>query len=68
MPTVAHLTADDREQLAARGISGEELLRQLELLRRPARYARLERACTPGDGIERLEPADFPELLARHER
>ena len=52
----------DLHALADRGIEPTEAQRQLELLRRPRRYVRLLRPCTPGDGIERIPPDDLPAL------
>jgi Domain of unknown function (DUF4301) len=49
-------TDDDRRTLAAHGIPLEEAERQLAVLRGPPPRVRLERACTLGDGIERLVP------------
>jgi uncharacterized protein (DUF1778 family) len=51
-------TEADRALLRERGISEQEAERQLALLRTPPAPARLERAATLGDGIERLEPLD----------
>jgi hypothetical protein len=62
------LTDSDRRQLAARGIAPAEAERQLELLARPAAWAALERPCTVGDGIDRLEPVAIEPLLERHAR
>ena len=45
----------DLNELAARGISRDEAMRQLQLLRQPPRSIRLIRPCTIGDGIIRLE-------------
>jgi hypothetical protein len=64
----AALTDSDRHQLAARGIAPAEAERQLELLSRPAASAALERPCTVGDGIDRLDPAAIEPLLQRHAR
>ncbi len=48
------LTDHDQRQLAAQGISGREAERQLALLAHPPGFARLDRPCTPGDGIVQL--------------
>ncbi len=56
----------DLARLAARGITPEEATRQLEVMARPAAWARLERPCTVGDGIERLDEARVDALLAVH--
>jgi hypothetical protein len=59
-------TDADRRQLAARGLTEQEARRQLELLDRPPRHARLVRPALVGDGIRRLEPAEAAELRAAH--
>jgi hypothetical protein len=59
-------TPDDLRQLAARGVPEAEAARQLAILAAPPAHARLERPCTPGDGIERLDGARVDALLARH--
>jgi hypothetical protein len=61
------LGAADLAELRERGISAEEAGRQLALLRRPPAWVRLDRPCTPGDGIETVAPREVPDLLARHE-
>jgi len=63
----ADLTEDDRRQITAHGLSEQEVLRQIALLRNPPPPARLLRPATPGDGIARLEPARHPGLVARWE-
>ena len=60
--------SNDLAQLAARSIAPAEAERQLALLARPAAWAVLERACTPGDGIEQLSEARIELLLATHAR
>ena len=61
------LTEGDRRQIAAHGMSEEEVLRQIAIFRNPPPTARLLRPAIPGDGIARLEPARHPGLLARWE-
>jgi len=56
----------DERQLQERGLSVEEASRQLELFRRPPQFIRLERACTLGDGIERIAEEAKPQLRALH--
>jgi hypothetical protein len=56
----------DLQALAERGISIEEATRQIQTLRRPACWTRLDRPCTVGDGIRRLDQADHADLLAAH--
>ena len=62
------LTNTDLKQLEARGIDRAEANRQLDLLRRAPAPTRLDRACTVGDGIERLDADMQPELLAAARR
>lgn len=57
-------TDEDRAQLEARGVSLDEARRQLALLASPPPALRIDRPCTTGDGIERLDPARFAELGA----
>ncbi|MEY4070404.1 MAG: hypothetical protein RL721_1018, partial [Candidatus Eisenbacteria bacterium] len=58
----------DLSQLAERGITAAEAERQLEVMSRPAAWAVLERPCTPGDGIERLDETRIEALLEEHAR
>ena len=62
------LDADDRQQIAAHGLTLEEVSRQLELYRRPASYTRLRKPCLRGDGIRALSAdacARYAELFDR---
>jgi hypothetical protein len=59
------LTADDRRQIAAHGLTETEVLRQLALFREPPPPARLLRPAVPGDGVVRLAPARHAGLLDR---
>jgi hypothetical protein len=59
---------NDLAQLAAHGIAPEEAERQLDLLARPAAWVTLERPCTAGDGIERLDAGRVEALLETHAR
>ena len=61
-----NLTDADRGQLDARGISPEELERQLSLFRKPRQFARLVRPCTVDDGIRRIREDEAEELLTLH--
>ncbi len=60
------LRPHDASTLAARGLTADEARRQLRLLADPPGFARLERPCTPGDGIVRLAPERISALLAGH--
>lgn len=59
-------TDADLRDLDERGIGAAEAERQLDSLRSPSRYVRLVRACTVGDGIERIAPDGFARLHAAH--
>jgi len=61
------LSAKDREQLAARGISEEQLQEQLKIHRAGISYARLDRPVSVGDGLLSLPENMLPGLseLAR---
>ncbi|MEQ1896056.1 MAG: DUF4301 family protein [Vicinamibacterales bacterium] len=59
------LTSADLAQLATRGLTPEAVAAQLHQLRHPPRPISLDRPCTVGDGIIRLEPALHPRLLDR---
>lgn len=56
------LKASDIEDLKKRGISEEDVERQLENFRRGFPYARLARAATQGDGITQLTKKQLVEL------
>ena len=57
------LTTSDLAQLDARGITRDEAMRQLQLLREPPASTWLERPCTIGDGIVQLDTQMQPALL-----
>ena len=59
-------TQADESQLAERGLDPGEAARQLAVLAAPPVHAHLDRPCTIGDGIVRLEPERLEALLARH--
>ncbi|MFQ5599827.1 MAG: DUF4301 family protein [Candidatus Krumholzibacteriia bacterium] len=50
-----------------RGISVEEIQRQLRLFERPPAYLQLERACAPGDGIRQLTQAERATCMAAYD-
>lgn len=61
-------TASDVQQIEEHGLSVREVLRQLELFRRPPAYLKLHRPCTVGDGIRVLtedEAQYFSSLFER---
>jgi hypothetical protein len=57
-------TNTDLRQLEARGISQGEAERQLRLLREAPPATQLDRPCTIGDGIVRLDSAQHADLIA----
>src|SRR3712207_4430571 len=59
---VAELATRDWEQISALGIGAERIISQLEILRGGPVYAKLARACSVGDGISRVSPADAGSL------
>lgn len=61
------LTAADLDQVRARGLTLEEASRQLDLLHHPPSPIRLHAPCVAGDGIDRIEEAELPDLLRSHE-
>jgi len=67
---VSDSTLSDAEQreVVAHGLSVEDAARQLVLYADPPAYARLIRACTPGDGIVRFDQAQAEQLEARFEQ
>jgi hypothetical protein len=58
-------SAADRRQLESLGIDPQRAARQLELLRAGQAWSRLERPCTPGDGILRIND-DYHATLDRY--
>lgn len=68
MRTSAGLTAEDREAVGARGMDPADVEAQLALLAEPPGFARLERPCTVGDGIERVAEEREGELIALAEQ
>lgn len=57
-------TPRDRELLRSHGLDEAKALADLETFRRGQRYAELDRACAPGDGLVALDP-DEQEALIR---
>lgn len=58
------LTAEDRRAIEARGMDPADVEAQLALLADPPGFARLDRPCTVGDGIERVGEECERRLLA----
>ncbi|MDH3997402.1 MAG: DUF4301 family protein [Desulfuromonadales bacterium] len=57
------LSDDDKQQLVERGIPLSRFNKQLEQLRAGAAWLKLERPCTPNDGILQIDPAEHPSLI-----
>ncbi len=60
------LSNEDIAYLNENGITPEEAQRQLELLIKPAYYAKLERACTDLDGIISIDSSKYEKYLSLH--
>lgn len=65
MPTDSDLLPRDLEQLRARGVSPSDAAAQLALLRTPPPATVLDRPCSIGDGISRIEPQAQSALIDR---
>jgi hypothetical protein len=65
---MSHVMASDadRAQLAELGIAPEEVERQVALFVQPPAPMRLDRPCTPGDGVRRLDPDQRRAAEAAH--
>lgn len=57
-----NFSTEDLQQLQQSGIEPERAVRQIGLLRSGQTHVRLERACTPGDGILQLHNDAMPRL------
>ncbi len=62
------LSLDDLRQIAAQGVSVEEIEEQLELHREPPPPTRLLRPCLVGDGILRLPDEEHRALIELYDR
>ncbi len=58
----------DLEQIRGRGMSPEDVHEQIQAFREGFPFARLERPCTPDDGIVVLGPDEAEHLARRYER
>ncbi|HPW56291.1 MAG: DUF4301 family protein [Thermoanaerobaculaceae bacterium] len=68
MTTLTRLTATDRKAVEARGMDAAAVEEQLALLAEPPGFARLERPCTVGDGIEQIPEEREAVLVALAEQ
>ena len=66
MPSV--FTDQDLHQLRLRGITPDEADTQMALLRQPPRAVVLDRPCTVGDGIVRIDPGQQDDILSAGRR
>jgi hypothetical protein len=57
------LSPADIQQMLQLGITETQLLRQIEIFRNPQAFIRLNRPCTLGDGIVKIEPQVMEEYL-----
>lgn len=64
MSDTTHWTVSDLQQMEQRGVSPEEIRRQLEIFRRPAPVTRLEKPCLLEDGVLTISKEDGDKLLA----
>jgi hypothetical protein len=65
--TSSVFSKEDRAQLAERGYSPDDALEQLERIANPKAAVVLDRPCTVGDGIRRIDADEAVTLRARHE-
>jgi len=63
---MAAFSAADIEQIKARGLSKEQVERQVELLRKTVSFVKIARPATAGDGIVRLSPENVKPYLDLH--
>lgn len=56
----------DNQQMKVLGISPAQVLEQIEFFRRPGRSTILDRPCTLGDGVRKIEPEDAGRFLDLH--
>ena len=61
------LTALDLEQIAARGLTPEQVQYQIELLQRGFPFANLDRPCVSGDGITVIGDRKADEYIEKYE-
>jgi len=57
---------NDLNQMKEKGISRDEVLSQLERFKKGFSFFRLNRACTPGDGIHVFQSSDIEPLIKVH--
>lgn len=57
---------NDLNQIMARGMTQEQVMLQLEMFKKEASYAKLDRPCTIGDGIRVLKKDEIQKLTLLH--
>lgn len=57
----------DRRQISELGITEQEVLAQIEIFKKGFPFVNLAKPCTPGDGIETLEPREAGERIGFYE-
>ncbi len=67
MNELAQLNEKDLDDIEKRGISQDEILRQIRILKKGAPFARLVRPCTVGDGIRRIPEEEHERLFKMFE-
>ncbi|MGM0404493.1 MAG: DUF4301 family protein, partial [Thermodesulfobacteriota bacterium] len=58
----------DRQQIQAHGLTPDEVNKQIRIFEKGAPYADLDRPCTVGDGIRRIEPEEAKACAADYEK
>lgn len=58
----------DRQQVQAHGLTRDEVDKQIRIFEKGAPYADLDRPCTVGDGIRRIEPEEAKACAADYEK
>lgn len=61
------LSEADRWQIKALGITAAQIHQQIDIFRRPSFHLRLNRPCTPSDGLHRLSPEEIEQYLHLHQ-
>jgi hypothetical protein len=61
------LSDADASEIAAHGLTADEVRRQLRLFAAPPPSLRLDRPCTIGDGIRRMSDADVAGVIPAYE-
>ncbi|MCH6546271.1 MAG: DUF4301 family protein, partial [Deltaproteobacteria bacterium] len=56
------LTERDRHQITSRGMSLEEIERQIEIFQQGIPFVKLKKSCSPGGGITQLNPSEITQL------